>query len=208
MSGRWDSPIEVAILPCLARGLSVGDEYLERTAPSFGLRYATPNDSKTRFIRLVRERTGVNLLSSKPELSSAGPGRGRARLRGPDRRGRPSLITDDQLVEPMDNATSGGQFAMVGLVHRNVLLGRLRAAVGHAWGYSAGHPTWERLNSDTFGGLPLRHFGTKLGTAPGGAPEFPAAARVRSRSDFDPMIRTSPSLTSTRCASARRWSRR
>jgi hypothetical protein len=47
-----------------------------------------------------------------------------------------------------------------------------------------------------------RHFGTMLGTWPA------VPARVLSRSPFDPMMRTSPSSTSTRWAKARRWSRR
>ena len=65
--------------------------------------------------------------------------------------------------------------------------------------------------SDTAKGfelLPRRQFRTEPRTPPGadGAPE--AAARVLSRFPFDPMMRTSLSATSTRWASARRWSRR
>src|SRR6476659_1589686 len=55
------------------------------------------------------------------------------------------------------------------------------------------------------GGLPLRHFRTELRT-PGVADFTPeTAARVLSRSSFDPMMRTSPSATSTRWARARRY---
>ena len=61
---------EIAILPCLSAGLSVEDEMLEKTAPSFGLEYAMPNDmlarvlgflnvSKPKFLALVAQRKGI-----------------------------------------------------------------------------------------------------------------------------------------------------
>lgn len=55
---------------------------------------------------------------------------------------------------------------------------------------------------------PPRHFGTKLGTPI--PADFPpdAATRVRNKALLWPMMWTSCSSTSTRWASARRWSRR
>ncbi len=59
-----------------------------------------------------------------------------------------------------------------------------------------------------FESLRLRQLRTELRT-PGVAGATPApAARVLSKSPCDPMMRTSLSATSTRWASARRWSRR
>jgi hypothetical protein len=53
-----------------------------------------------------------------------------------------------------------------------------------------------------------RHFGTELGTPKPAGFALEAPTRVLSSSLLDPVMRTSFSSTWTRCASARRWSRR
>ena len=79
---------EIAVLPCLPAGLSVEDEYLERTAPSFDLQFARPNAalartlaflnvSKEHFFDLVEDRRGINLRSSRPQGQETGPWRHR-----------------------------------------------------------------------------------------------------------------------------------
>src|SRR5262245_10114772 len=75
-------------------------------------------------------------------------------------------------------------------------------------------PPQENLSSpyesggQEFESLRARHFGTKLGTQKPAVFALEAATRVRSSTLFDPMMRTSSASTSTRWASARRWSRR
>src|SRR5258708_20971241 len=59
-----------------------------------------------------------------------------------------------------------------------------------------------------FESLRARHFGTKLGTPKPADFALEAATSVRRSSLFEPIMRTSFSSTSTRWASARRWSRR
>src|SRR3954453_21065295 len=59
-----------------------------------------------------------------------------------------------------------------------------------------------------FESLRARHFGTKLGTPNIADFALDAATSVRRSRLFEPMMRTSFVSTSTRSASARRWSRR
>src|SRR6266568_5330634 len=59
-----------------------------------------------------------------------------------------------------------------------------------------------------FESLRARHFGTELGTPNIADFALEAATSVRRSTLFEPMMRTSFASTSTRWASARRWSRR
>jgi len=143
----YDHLREIAILPCLPAGLSVEDQYLTATAPSFGLEHAQPNTalartlsflniSKKRYFEIVLERRGINLRSSKPQ----GEGTGQWRYRGEfaaqwrslavshDPK-RPQLLTDDQFVEIMDNASYGGVLAIAGYVDADFCLPRGMTAV-------------------------------------------------------------------------------
>lgn len=145
--GHYDHLREIAVLPCLPAGLSVEDSYLERCAPSFDLQYVVPNEalartlgflniSKRHYLDLVRARRGINLLSSKEQGAERGAWRHRgeyaadwAALRVPHNATLPALLTDDQLVEIMENASYGGQLAIAGYVDRNFAIPRaMRAA--------------------------------------------------------------------------------
>src|SRR5256885_1489840 len=59
-----------------------------------------------------------------------------------------------------------------------------------------------------FNSLGAPHFGKKLATQNPAVFALEAATSVLSSTPFEPMMRTSFVSTSTRCASARRWSRR
>ena len=83
---RYSHLREISILPCLPAGLSVEDEMLSPTAPSFGLQHVYPNAalarvlgflniSKPQFLALVESRKGIKLTSSKangPDTGLAG----------------------------------------------------------------------------------------------------------------------------------------
>jgi hypothetical protein len=131
---RHDHLREIAILPCLPAGLSVEDEYLTPTAPSFGLEFAQPNAALARtlaflniskhcFLDLVKSQRGIDLLSSKPQGTGTGPWRHRPEYAADWRAfevahdyARPQLLTDDQFIEIMDNASYGGVLAIAGYV--------------------------------------------------------------------------------------------
>jgi hypothetical protein len=180
---------EIACLPCLPVGLSVEDEMLERTAPSFGLQYAMPNAalarvlsflniSKPNFIALVKRRKGIDLLSTKEHGAETGAWRYRpenARLwRGMKVRHdqyRPQLLDDDEIVEIFDNASYGGQLAIAGMVDTSFCLpsgsysalrlsGRFQIGIiDYVWG--SGHTvTWD-------GALTLDLSKGQIGDAPG-----------------------------------------
>lgn len=79
---------DITILPCLPSGLSVEDEYLKSTAPSFDLQFVESNEalartlsflnvSKRHFLDLVKARRGIDLRSSKPQGRGTGPWRHR-----------------------------------------------------------------------------------------------------------------------------------
>ena len=179
---------EIAVLPCLPRGLSVEDSRLEATSPSFGLQYVLPNEtmartlaflnvSKRRFIDLVIERCGINLLSAKPQGAAQGAFRYRGEyaarwraLRVPHNPRQPALLDDDELVEIFDNACSGGQLAVAGYVGSDFCLFRDMRAVKLTGRFQIGiiDYIWGSGHSVTFDGaltVDLRQ--GQIGNAPG-----------------------------------------
>jgi hypothetical protein len=145
--GNYDHLREIAVLPCLPAGLSVEDSYLERTAPSFGIEFVRPNEamartlsflniSKRQYLDLVIARRGIDLLSAEPQGSETGAWRYRPEYAADWRVMRvahdpalPALLTDDELVEIMENAGYGGQLAIAGYVDVDLALPRaMRAA--------------------------------------------------------------------------------
>lgn len=162
---------EIAVLPCLPAGLSVEDEYLERTAPSFDLQYVRPNAalartlaflnvSKRHFFELVQARRGIDLRSSRPQGEETGLWRHRGEyaadwraLSVPHNPRRPQLLSDDEIVEIFENASYGGQLAIAGYVDDDFSLPRTPAAlrlsgrfqigiIDYIWG--SGHTvTWD-----------------------------------------------------------------
>jgi hypothetical protein len=85
---RYSHLREISILPCLPAGLSVEDEMLSPTAPSFGLQHVYPNAalasvlgflniSMAQFLALVESRKGIKLTSSKAHGPDTGPWRHR-----------------------------------------------------------------------------------------------------------------------------------
>jgi hypothetical protein len=180
---------EIAALPCLPAGLSVEDEMLQSTAPSFGLQYARPdaalarvlsflNISKPKFIALVKRRKGIDLLSIKEHGSDTGGWRYRPenaplwramKVKHDPYSGQ--LLDDDEIVEIFDNATYGGQFAIAGMVDANFCLpaggysalrlsGRFQIGIiDYVWG--SGHSvTWD-------GALTVDLSQGQIGDAPG-----------------------------------------
>ena len=186
--GRHQYLREIAILPCLPAGLSVEDQYLTRTAPSFGLQFAEPNAalagmlgflniSKKRFFDLVAERRGINLRSSKPQGTEAGPWRHRGEYAAnwrslvvPHNSKRPQLLTDDQLVEVMDNASYGGVLAIAGYVDADFCLPRNLTAVTVTGRFQVGiiDYIWGSGHTVTFdGSLTVDLTAGQIGDAPG-----------------------------------------
>jgi len=184
----YDHLREIAILPCLPAGLSVEDEYLTATAPSFGLEYAKPNTalartlsflniSKKRFLDIVLERRGINLRSAKPQGQGTGPWRYRGEYAA-DWRGlavshdpkRPQLLTDDQFVEIMENASYGGVLAVAGYVDADFCLPRGMTAVTVAGKFQLGivDYIWVSGHTVTFdGSLTVDLTQGQIGDAPG-----------------------------------------
>ena len=184
----YDHLREIAILPCLPAGLSVEDEYLTATAPSFGLEYAKPNTalartlsflniSKKHFFELVLERRGINLRSAKPQGQGTGPWRYRGEYAA-DWRGlavshdpkRPQLLTDDQFVEIMENASYGGVLAVAGYVDANFCLPRGMTAVTVTGKFQLGivDYIWGSGHTVTFdGSLTVDLTQGQIGDAPG-----------------------------------------
>ena len=144
--GHYDHLRELAILPCLPAGLSVEDSYLERTSPSFGIEFARPNDamartlsflniSKRQYLDLVIARRGIDLTSTKPQGTATDAFRYRPEYAADWRAMRvahdpaqPALLTDDELVEVMENAGYGGQLAIAGYVDVNLAVPRAMRA--------------------------------------------------------------------------------
>lgn len=139
--------IEIAILPCLSRDLTVEDDRLEAAAPAFGLAHAFPsatlartlgflNVSKTHFLSLVERRTGVRLASRRRSGHESGAWRHRPEhaplwkaMAVPHRTDQPPLLDDRQLVEIFDNASYGGQLAIAGKIDpRDIAPGAFNAA--------------------------------------------------------------------------------
>jgi len=84
------------------------------------------------------------------------------------------------------------------------LVNNIRRAMG-----AARKPLNYESGGQEFESLRARHFGIKLRTPAATDSTLAAATSVRSSSVFDPRMRISlGSTTSTRCASARKWSRR
>ncbi|QYE37261.1 hypothetical protein KZX46_21760 (plasmid) [Polymorphobacter sp. PAMC 29334] len=186
--GRYQHLREIAILPCLPAGLSVEDQYLTKTAPSFDLQFAEPNAalaatlsfiniSKKRFIDLVIERRGINLRSSKPQGSGTGPWRYRGEYAAawrslivPHDPKRPQLLTDDQLVEVMENASYGGVLAIAGYVDTDFCLPREMPAVTVTGRFQVGIIAyiWGSGHTVTFdGSLTVDMTSGQIGDAPG-----------------------------------------
>ena len=169
---QYDTLREVAILPCLHHDLSVEDERLEASAPSFGLEQARPNAmlgrvlgflnvSKPKFLALVEAHKGIKLTSGKAHGSATGPWRYRPEdapawraLKVQHDPSMPQLLADDEIVEIFDNASYGGQLAIAGMVDANFCLpkapysalrltGRFQIGiVDYIWG--SGHTvTWD-----------------------------------------------------------------
>lgn len=180
---------EIAILPCLPAGLSVEDERLEKTAPSFALQYAMPNDalarvlsflnlSKPQFLALVKRRKGIDLLSTKDHGGETGAWRYRPEYAADWRAmhvrhdpHRSQLLGDDEIVEIFDNASYSGQLAIAGMVDADFCLpkgpypalglsGRFQIGIiDYVWG--SGHTvTWD-------GALTVDLSRGQAGTAPG-----------------------------------------
>ena len=138
---------EIAILPCLPKGMSIEDQMLVRTSPVFGLEHALPNAalaamlsfinvSKSHFLELVLNRRGIDLLSTQPQGDSDGPYRYRpehaaayANLEVEHDPARTPLISDADLVEIFDNASSGGQLAIAGYITTDLPIPTDAAAV-------------------------------------------------------------------------------
>lgn len=186
--GHYDHLREIAVLPCLPAGLSVEDFYLEKTSPCFDLQFVRPNDalartlsflnvSKRQYLDLVVARRGINLLSSKPQ----GEGTGAFRYRGEyaaawralkvahDAK-QPALLTDDQLVEVMENASYGGQLAIAGYVASDFCLPRAMRAVRLTGRFQLGiiDYIWGSGHTVTFDGSLTVDLGEgQIGDAPG-----------------------------------------
>jgi len=186
--GRHHHLREIAILPCLPAGLSVEDEYLTRTAPSFDLQFAEPNAalartlgflniSKKRFLDLVVERRGIDLRSSKPQGEGTGPWRHRGEYAAawrslvvPHDPKRPQLLTDDQFVEILENASYGGVFSIAGYVDADFALPRGLAAVTVTGRFQVGivDYIWGSGHTVTFdGSLTVDLTRGQIGDAPG-----------------------------------------
>ena len=186
--GHYDHLREIAVLPCLPAGLSVEDSYLEKTSPCFDLQFVRPNDalartlsflnvSKRHYLDLVIARRGINLLSSKPQ----GEGTGAFRYRGEYAAAwralkvahdpkQPALLTDDQLVEVMENASYGGQLAIAGYVPRDFCLPRATRAVRLTGRFQIGiiDYIWGSGHTVTFDGSLIVDLGEgQIGDAPG-----------------------------------------
>ena len=186
--GRYDHLREIAVLPCLPAGLSVEDSYLEKTSPSFDLQFVRPNDalartlsflniSKRHFLDLVIARRSINLMSSKPQ----GTGIGAFRYRGEyaaDWRAlkvthnpkQPALLTDDQFVEIMENASYGGVLAVAGYVDADFCLPRGMTAVTVTGKFQLGivDYIWGSGHTVTFdGSLTVDLTQGQIGDAPG-----------------------------------------
>jgi len=169
---RYSHLREISILPCLPAGLSVEDEMLSATAPSFGLQHVYPsaalarvlgflNISKAQFLALVESRKGIKLTSSKEHGPDTGAWRHRPEnahlwraLKVPHNPALPQLLDDDEIVEIFDNASYGGQLAIAGMVDADFCLpsapwpalrlsGRFQIGIiDYVWG--SGHTvTWD-----------------------------------------------------------------
>lgn len=179
---------EIAVLPCLPAGLNVEDSFIERTSPCLDLQHVLPNDafartlgflniSKTRYIDLVRARRGINLLSSRAQGTETGAFAFDGRYAGQwkamkiaDNPKLPSLITDDELVELIENAGYGGQLAIAGYVDANFCLPRDMPAVRLSGRFQIGiiDYIWGSGHSQTFeGALTVDMSDGQIGTAPG-----------------------------------------
>lgn len=187
--GSYSHLREIAVLPCLPAGLSVEDSYLQPVAPSFGLEYAMPNDalartlgflniSKRRFLDIVQDRRGINLTSAKAgQGSGTGAWRHRGEYAGDWRSMKvahnlklPALITDDQLVEMMENASYGGQLAIAGYVDADFCSPRQMSAVQLSGRFQIGiiDYIWGSGHSITFDGtLTVDLTQGQIGGAPG-----------------------------------------
>jgi len=168
----YDHLREIAILPCLPAGLSVEDQYLAATAPSFGLEHAQPNTalvgtlsflniSKKHFLEIVLERRGINLRSAKPQGQGTGPWRYRGEYAAQWRSlavthdpKRQQLLTDDQFVTIMDNVSYGGVLAIAGYVDADFCLPRDMTAVTVTGKFQVGivDYIWGSGNTVTFDG--------------------------------------------------------
>ena len=187
--GLYSHLREIAVLPCLPAGLSVEDSYLQTNAPCFGLEYALPNDalarmlgflniSKRRFLGIVRDRRGIDLTSAKEgQGGGTGPWRHRGEDAGDWRAMKvahnpklPALITDDELVELMENAGYGGQLAIAGYVDADFCLPRQMTAVRLTGKFQIGiiDYIWGSGHSITFDGtLTVDLTQGQIGSAPG-----------------------------------------
>ena len=170
--GHYNHLREIAVLPCLSPGLSVEDSFLDRSSPCFDLQFAIPNDafaqmlafinvSKRHYVDLVQARRGINLLSAKPQGTETGAFRYRPEyaaawraMRVPHDPKLPALLTDDQLVEIIENASYGGQLAIAGYVDRDFCLPRDLQAVRLSGRFQIGiiDYIWGSGHSVTFDG--------------------------------------------------------
>ena len=179
---------EIAVLPCLPAGLSVEDSYLKPTSPCFDLEFIFPNDavarvlsflnvSKRHFCDLVIERRGIDLRLARPQGAATGPfrhtgeyaGRWRA-LKVSHNPRLPPLLSDDELVEVIENAGYGGQLAIAGYVGRDFCLPRDMAAVRLTGRFQLGiiDYIWGSGHSITFDGeLTVDLSQGQIGDAPG-----------------------------------------
>lgn len=186
--GHYNHLREIAVLPCLPAGLSVEDSCLDRSSPCFDLQFAIPNDafarmltfinvSKRHYLELVLARRGINLLSAKPQGTETGAFRYRPEYAAAWRAMRvhhdpklPPLLTDDQLVEIIENASYGGQLAIAGYVDRNFCLPRDLQAVRLSGRFQIGiiDYIWGSGHSVTFDGtLTVDISQGQIGDAPG-----------------------------------------
>jgi hypothetical protein len=186
---RYSHLREISILPCLPAGLSVEDEMLSPTAPSFGLQHVYPNAALARalgflnipmaqFLALVESRKGIKLTSSKAHGPDTGPWRHRPEnaplwraLKVRHDPALPQLLGDDEIVEIFDNASYGGQLAIAGMADADFCLpsapypalrlsGRFQIGIiDYVWG--SGHTvTWD-------GALTVDLTNGQAGDAPG-----------------------------------------
>lgn len=180
---------EIAILPCLPPSLTIEDEMLEATAPSFGLAHVRPNAmlarvltflnvSKGHFLDLVEEKTGIRPSNPKPDPNNTGPWRHRHELAADWRtitvkadENRPQLLSDAELTEVFDNATYGGQLAIAGTIDGNFCLPATPLTGLTVWGrFQIGiiDYVWGSGHAITFDGkLTLDMRSGQAGSAPG-----------------------------------------
>jgi hypothetical protein len=184
----YDHLREIAVLPCLPQGLSVEDSRIEPSGPCLDIQHVMPNDafartlgflniSKKSYVDLVRARRDINLLSSRAQGTETGAfaftGRHADRWKAMQVAHSPklpSLVTDDELVELIENASYGGQLAIAGYVDANFCLPMNMTAVRLTGRFQIGiiDYIWGSGHSMTFdGALTVDLRGGQIGGAPG-----------------------------------------